>query len=305
MPPVLVSVARSKNTVGCVAAPFAPSTNAERPVESMNTPPKPAIETRLLVVMVNEVIFIVVDERARTESTNHGFVAKAVGKDPIEGLTQGGAMGMTTTVTMNDSGQGVASRVPDELKRWNWGAFLLSWIWGIGNATPLAFLCFVPLAGLVTPFVLGARGNEWAWRNRRWPGIDDFRRTQRTWAIAGAASWAACVAFTALIVIVIFAVLMNTEPYKLAEARLRQDSRIAAVFGRPLNAGFPMGSIKVSGPSGESQLSFSLEGPKSHGTAYVDAKKERGAWSIETLEVEVDGRAERIRLVTSGAAPER
>jgi len=27
------------------------------------------------------------------------------------------------------------AEVPDEIDRWNWGAFLLNWIWGIGNNT--------------------------------------------------------------------------------------------------------------------------------------------------------------------------
>lgn len=40
----------------------------------------------------------------------------------------------------NTSGQGVAAVVPPELDRWNWGAFLLNWIWGIGNNTFIALL---------------------------------------------------------------------------------------------------------------------------------------------------------------------
>jgi len=26
-------------------------------------------------------------------------------------------------------------QVPAEIDRWNWGAFLLNWVWGIGNNT--------------------------------------------------------------------------------------------------------------------------------------------------------------------------
>jgi hypothetical protein len=33
--------------------------------------------------------------------------------------------------------------------------------------------------------VLGAKGNEWAWKSRRWRSIDHFKRHQRGWAIAG------------------------------------------------------------------------------------------------------------------------
>lgn len=34
--------------------------------------------------------------------------------------------------------------VPPEIDRWNWGAFLLNWIWGVGNNTFIALLTLVP-----------------------------------------------------------------------------------------------------------------------------------------------------------------
>ena len=85
----------------------------------------------------------------------------------------------------NTSGQGENASVPPEIRRWNWGAFFLSWIWGLGNGTERALLVFVPILGLAMPFVLGAKGSEWAWKNRKWKDVDAFRRTQRRWAWAG------------------------------------------------------------------------------------------------------------------------
>jgi hypothetical protein len=61
--------------------------------------------------------------------------------------------------------------IPPELDRWNWGAFLLNWIWGVGNNTYIALLVFIPVFGLVMPFVLGAKGSRWAWRNGRWTAL--------------------------------------------------------------------------------------------------------------------------------------
>lgn len=75
--------------------------------------------------------------------------------------------------------------VPDEIKGWNWGAFLLSWIWGLGNDTYISFLVFIPIFGLAWSFVLGVKGNEWAWQNRTWRSVEQFKKTQKTWAIAG------------------------------------------------------------------------------------------------------------------------
>jgi len=45
--------------------------------------------------------------------------------------------------------------IPAEIDRWNWGAFLLNWVWGVGNNTFIALLTFIPIFGLVMPFVLG------------------------------------------------------------------------------------------------------------------------------------------------------
>jgi hypothetical protein len=85
----------------------------------------------------------------------------------------------------NTSGHGTETVIPQEIKGWSWGAFLLSWIWGIGNRTYIAFLCFVPVLNLVMIFILGAKGNEWAWRNKHWESVEAFKRTQKKWMIAG------------------------------------------------------------------------------------------------------------------------
>lgn len=98
----------------------------------------------------------------------------------------------------NTSGGGKDTFVPEDARRWNWGAFLLSWIWGIGNRTYIAFLAFVPVIGLVMPFVLGAKGSRWAWQNKRWESLEHFRRVQRRWAWGGLASLAAVLAFVGI-----------------------------------------------------------------------------------------------------------
>jgi hypothetical protein len=85
--------------------------------------------------------------------------------------------------TDNMSGQGAHAAVPPEIQRWNWGAFLLHWIWGIGNETYIALQVFVPVVNVVMMFVLGAKGSTWAWRNSRWRDIAHFQRVQRLWAI--------------------------------------------------------------------------------------------------------------------------
>ncbi|HEY0075249.1 MAG TPA: DUF1559 domain-containing protein [Abditibacteriaceae bacterium] len=85
----------------------------------------------------------------------------------------------------NNSGQGQNSVVPAEIQGFNWGAFFLSWIWAISHRAWIGLLALIPCVGLVMCFVLGFKGNEWAWRNRHYPSIADFKRAQKSWAIAG------------------------------------------------------------------------------------------------------------------------
>ena len=72
---------------------------------------------------------------------------------------------------------------PDGVKGWSWGAFLLNWIWGPFNGTWIALLCLVPYIGFVMMIVLGFKGREWAWKNKRWDSLEHFNRVQRLWSI--------------------------------------------------------------------------------------------------------------------------
>jgi hypothetical protein len=75
------------------------------------------------------------------------------------------------------------SVLPPSLKKWNWGAFWLNWIWGIGNQSYKAFYCFIPFFNFYWIFVCGSRGNEWAWQNKAWRNVEHFKGTQHTWSL--------------------------------------------------------------------------------------------------------------------------
>ena len=34
-------------------------------------------------------------------------------------------------------------------------------------------------------FILGSKGNEWAWQNRKWESAEEFKRVQGVWAKSG------------------------------------------------------------------------------------------------------------------------
>lgn len=78
-----------------------------------------------------------------------------------------------------------SEEIPAEIKKWNWGAFFLSWIWGIGNHVWISLLSLIPFVNIIMIFVLGAKGSEWAWKAKNWESLDHFKRVQRLWAIWG------------------------------------------------------------------------------------------------------------------------
>ncbi len=86
------------------------------------------------------------------------------------------------------SGKGDFSTIPPEIRKWNWGAFMLTWIWGLGNNVYLSILCFIPVIGWIIPFVLASRGSVWAWRNKHWGSVEEFQRVQKRWAFYGVIS---------------------------------------------------------------------------------------------------------------------
>ncbi|KAA3656955.1 MAG: serine/threonine protein kinase [Chloroflexi bacterium] len=101
----------------------------------------------------------------------------------------------------NTSGQGKLAVVPQEAQGWHWGAFLLNWIWGLGNNSYIALLCLIPYVNLVMVFVVGAKGKEWAWRNKQWDSIEHFTSTQKKWTKWGAGIWIASFILSFLIII--------------------------------------------------------------------------------------------------------
>jgi hypothetical protein len=187
--------------------------------------------------------------------------------------------------------------VPADINRWNWGAFLLNWIWGIGNNTFVALLTLVPVVGLVMPFVLGAKGSAWAWRNGRWDSVAHFKRVQRLWAIWGLVIWLGVIVLYSGIFGGVFYLLENSEAYQLAASRLRDNVAAVNALGAPISTGLPSGKISVTGSSGRADLNFSVTGSKATGRVQLQALKTNGVWSFTTLKLRIDGRDDEIDLL--------
>lgn len=75
--------------------------------------------------------------------------------------------------------------LPPGIAGWSWGAFLLNWIWAIGNKTWIGLLALVPYVGVIMAIVLGFKGREWAWKNKQWESVEHFNRIQKKWSYWG------------------------------------------------------------------------------------------------------------------------
>ena len=83
---------------------------------------------------------------------------------------------------MSRKGKISAQEPKDELARFNWGAFLGTWIWGLFNKSYKALwalpLWFTP-AGLNYAIVCGLKGNTWANKKTKYEDIEQFHKNQK------------------------------------------------------------------------------------------------------------------------------
>lgn len=117
---------------------------------------------------------------------------------------------------INNSGQGKVPVVNLVSKKFNWGAYVFTCIWGAFNNVfetfyilllwplsyfskdNLAFSIIVIILSVVAPLWFGIKGNTLAWQNKRYRSIQEFHEIQKKWAIAAAV--VICLQLLALVV---------------------------------------------------------------------------------------------------------
>jgi hypothetical protein len=105
------------------------------------------------------------------------------------------------------------------------------------------------------------------------------------------------VAFIAGIVLVVFGFIRQSDVYQYALERASSNEAVVEALGEPVGPGwYVSGSIDVEGGSGSADLAIPISGPSGKGTIFVVARKSAGLWEYDVLEVEVEGRGERIVL---------
>ena len=87
-------------------------------------------------------------------------------------------------------------------RKFNWGAFLLTWIWGLNHKQPITlvllaidigsrafsrnssygvFGLLLSLASLAIRIWIGTQGYRWAWESGRFNSVDDCKKCQAIW----------------------------------------------------------------------------------------------------------------------------
>src|SRR5207302_9900023 len=113
------------------------------------------------------------------------------------------------------------------------------------------------------------------------------------------------VLFVVCIVFFVFSILKSSDAYKIAVTRAKEDQRVVAVLGAPIQEGLvPSGKTNVNGPSGEADIAIPISGPKGKATIYAVGTKSAGKWTFSKLAVQVEGSDETIDLNESSSAAE-
>jgi hypothetical protein len=106
------------------------------------------------------------------------------------------------------------------------------------------------------------------------------------------------VGLAGLIFYAVMGMIKSSDAYVQALAKTRDSPAVVAVLGEPIREGFfTSGSINVTGPSGNAELSIPISGPRGKGTIYLEARKSLGEWSFSKLVVETGPDGKRIDLL--------
>ena len=211
--------------------------------------------------------------------------------------------------TESASGQTDHLVLPPELKGWNWGAFLLNWIWGIFNGVWISLFALIPIVNIVIMVILGVKGNQWAWENKDWENAEHFKKTQKNWALAGFIVWGTGVFFLLFSVVLTSVILMSFRDSDISVLAMRaaqDDPKVSEQLGSPLQMGYlVLGNIETSGPAGKAEISIPIIGTRERGTLYVNGEKSFGKWKIKRLVVMIDEAGENFDVTLPSPQSQR
>lgn len=96
----------------------------------------------------------------------------------------------------------------------------------------------------------------------------------------------------------VFGGIKSTDVCQEALRQAVSSPAVIEALGPPVEDGWWIGGqIKTSGSSGAANFEIPLHGSRTEGKLYAEAFKNAGRWTYHRLEVEVEGREERIDLL--------
>ena len=173
---------------------------------------------------------------------------------------------------------------PSSLQRWSWGAMLLNVIWGLKHNVDLALLTLIPVVGLVIPFILGAKGNAWAWKNLEWKSVEQFEKSQANWALWGFVAW------FFIAVALFIPVAKGIMEFKWSHSKVYQETieefltldKIKIILGDKARADL-YGVKKLSGR--RLRLGFRIKGTRSTSKARFHIMEIAGHWAVYRITI--------------------
>ncbi|MFD2176403.1 cytochrome c oxidase assembly factor Coa1 family protein [Veronia pacifica] len=176
--------------------------------------------------------------------------------------------------------------IPEEIKGWNWGAFLTSIIWGIRFKCYKTFLVYIPLFGFFYLFVVGARANQWAWQNNHWESIEAFKATQKKWTLGTLVFYIALIAFAVTYVNKGVSEFENAPYASLALVALEQSESFQANIGKPYEYSLYAGTQRGYEAKGFAEMTFDVQGVNGKGKLFVNASHVNQVWQLECLSIQ-------------------
>lgn len=127
-----------------------------------------------------------------------------------------------------------------------------------------------------------------------------FVRNWKWFVPAGCLSMILMIAgFIAVVAYLALGSIKSSYVFQQAIDKTRSNADVIRELGEPIEAGWLIsGRIKVNDSFGSADMSIPVSGPKKSGRVYVLAKKRMDKWDFYGLEVEIEGRGERINLLT-------
>ncbi|MEZ8027184.1 cytochrome c oxidase assembly factor Coa1 family protein [Enterovibrio norvegicus] len=177
-------------------------------------------------------------------------------------------------------------QVPDEIKGWNWGAFVFNFIWGIRFKSYKALWALIPVFGGFYAFVIGAKGNEWAWQNNNWESVEAFKTAQRKWSFGALAFFLVLVLFVSVSLNSRFRDSEQSPSVKLALAELEQSESFRTNIGIPYDYSLNQSTIGGYEVKGYAEMNLDIEGANGEGVFFFKASHANQNWQLDCLTIQ-------------------